>query len=534
MNIQHIIKIPIVLLGLVGMMNGLNAEIESEEYVIEDQESVANPCGENSALTLRNAIAFTLKNQVGIKIAIEEVDRQKGVVQEISGAFDLETAVVLENTNIANSQSPNFATKLSGNITEAAISESKYFRSGTSVAIGTSINQVKDPGNYLIPYNEGTLNFSLTQPLLRGFLYGPFTTAELAGKVAYKASYYDALHSISERVLETIINYWNVVQSQEIVEIRKKTVIAFQNLYKKTLRLVEEDQLAKSEINQPLANLSTAQVNYTVSLQGLYRDMQLLKFSLGVIPTQCISKNTYEAVEGFPEIAETVEICNYMNQLICFSYRYRNDIIASRFRETEFKYLLKGASNDLLPELDLIAEYNVTNYRRGRPSRKFFSGGDIGTPDRRGVVGVSFSMPFCNNEAKGRYRRISADLKKAEFETIELQQKVTADVMSLSLSHFHIIQEVKEARKAVERFEKLVVDEGKRLKEGIGSLFNLIDYENNLTTSRETLVLLKRNYAENLSRLHFSTGSLLTPDTNLCWIDIGDIRELPAVEDTDL
>ncbi|MEM1283242.1 MAG: TolC family protein [Chlamydiota bacterium] len=531
MKLQSTLKTFIFLLSLTVSLQNISAQLDEEEYNIEELKTKTNPCGINKPLTLTEAVAYTLENQMGIKIAIEEVDRQKGVVQEISGAFDPVTAATLQNTNIANSQSPTFATKLSGNITEATISESKLFRSGTNVSIQTGINQVKDPGNFLFPYNEGNLTVGLNQPLMRGFLYGPFTTAELAGKVAYKASYYDALHTISERLLDTIINYWNVVSSQKVVEIRKQTVEAFQDLYEKTLRLVEEDQLAKSEINQPLANLATAQVDYTASLQQLYRDMQLLRLSLGIIPTQCVSKNTYEAVEDFPEIFENVDICQYMNGLICSAYRYRNDIIASRFRETEFKYLLRGAGNDLLPELDLIAEYNLTNYKRGPPSRKFFSGGDIGNPDRRATAGVSFSMPFCNNEAKGRYRRISADLKRAEFETVELQQTVTADVMRLALNHYHIIQEVKEAKKAVLRFEELVVDEGKRLNEGIGSLFNLIDYENNLTSSRETLVLLERDYAENLSRLHFSSGSLLSPDTNLCWVDVGDIRKLPDTED---
>lgn len=494
---------------------------------VERVDDTVNLCGKNSPITLGEAVWKTLQNQNKIKIAVDVVDKQRGVVQELAGPFDSQTSLFVENSAIANSQSPDIATKLNGDITQLGVAGTKQFRSGTNLSVEARIEQVKDPGNYLIPYNRGDLSLAMTQPLLRGFLYGPEATEERAGLIAYKALYYRALHDISELILTTIIDYWNLVEAQEIVAIRKETLDAFLNLYEKTKLLVKGNQLAQSELNQPLANFYNAQLNYVQAMQQLYIRIQKLQLSLGTIPTTTLSTNGLMATEELPSSDEVDKICSYMNGLVELALRSRNDLISLSFTELEYKQLLKGASNELLPELDLIAEYHMSNYKRGPSSRKFLSSTRISSPNRKGVVGLSLSMPISNNGAKGRYRQISSQLRSITYQLLDSKKEITSEVMELVMNHRHLMNEISSAEKAVYRYQKLVDDEGERLKNGIGSLFNLIDYENNYSTVKESLTSVKRDYAENLAKLYFSTGLLLHPSSNLCEVEVNDMRRLP-------
>lgn len=509
------------LMNAESVKNIIPDEVESEEI---------NPCGVFKPLTLREAIGFTLENQMRIKIALEEVNRQRGIVQETAGPFDPETGIFVENTKIDNSQNGSIFTTRDGDVSTVRVSESKQFRLGTRLEVGAELNQVKDPANYPLPYNEGTLNFSLTQPLLQGFVYGLNATTEMASKEGYKATYYQAMHTISEQVLQATINYWNVVEAQKLVAIRKASVDAFEQLYKKTMRLIERDQLAKSELNQPLANLATAQTFYTQSKQILYTRMQLLKLSLGMIPTSCISTSLFEAVEEFPESISKVDFCKYMEVLVCNSLSYRNDLIALKFRETEIQYVLMGVNNELLPELDVFYNYDVNNYKRGRSSRKFLSGYDINKPRRGSTIGVSFSIPFYNDEAKGKYRRVSADLNAVVFEILSLKQTIISEVQELWMNYQRLLIETEESKIAASKFEQLVKDESQRLSGGVGSLFNLIDYQNRFTESQEIYISKQRDHAENIARIHYATGLLVSPNSNLCFLNVGDVLKLPAVK----
>jgi outer membrane protein TolC len=516
-------------------------EVEPKKLALTEAEiktdwGKENPCGKDIPLTLCQAVKLTLEYQQKVKISIESVKRQAGVVQETGAPFDPYGEFDFKTTQTQNAQNIDITTTKHGEINEATIKESKKFRIGTEVSVTADIQQVLDPTlvltvveplNNFIRYNLSNITFRLNQPLLKGFLYGLEAMEERASIWHLKSTYYDALFSISQDVLDAIIRYWNVVRAQQEILIRKKAVESFELLVRKTKRLVEENQIAQSEINQPLASLFNERANYLAALQELYSSMQQLKLSIGMVPTACISKDLFKAVDDFPELIPEEAICEWMDRLVGYGILYRLDLKASLMRQCEFQTLLQGAKNALLPRLDVFGEYNVMDVKRGRAARQFFSSIDYYIPERNYTAGVVLSRPICNDEAQGRYRRVLADLNKTCYETIDLKQTIMTSVMDIWMNHLRLVKEIKDAQKAAEYFEKLVVDENKRLDAGVGSLFNLIDYQNRQIDSQDRLLSIRRQYAENLARLHFETGMLLTPNSNLCSFGVQNVTRLP-------
>ncbi len=516
-------------------------KLELSEKEIKTDWGKRNPCGKDIPLSLRQAMQFTLEYQQKVKISIEQVNHQAGVVQEYGAPFDWLSEFDLQLIKVQNAASIYVSTREPGDNNTATISESKKFRIGTEVSVKGEIQQVHDPSLVQPPitpatasyplYNMSSITFHINQPFLKGFLYGVEAMRERASVWNLKSVYYDSLFSISQDVLETVNRYWDVVAAQQELKVRKASVESFELLVRKTKRLVDENQLAPSEINQPLANLASERVSYFTAQQVLYSAMQNLKLAIGIVPTVCISKDLIDAVDDFPELLSEGDLCSLMDAFVQYGIKYRLDLKASLMRENEFRTLLTGSRNELLPRLDVFGEYNITYYSRGRESREFFSSLDYQYPERNYTVGLVLSRPLCNDEAKGHYRQNMADLRRTTYETIELKQTIMTNVMNAWMNHFRFLKEIGDAKKATEYFGKLVDDEGKRLVAGVGSLFNLIDYQNRLTDSQARLINIRHDYAQNLARLHFETGLLLEPDSKLCSFAVQNVMHLPVAHD---
>lgn len=516
-------------------------KLELTEQEIKTDWGKRNPCGTDCPLSLRQALQRTLECQQKIKIAIEQINNQAGVVQQLGAPFDPLAEFDLTCTKTKNAQGIFVTTRKPGENNMATLSEEIKFRCGTAFSVKGQIQQVVDPSliqppvppNFLdIPfYDQSNITFHVNQPLLKGFLYGLDAMQERAAVWNLQSVYYDSLFSISQDMLDTINRYWDVVSAQQQVQVQKESVESFELLVRKTKRLVDENQLAPSEINQPLASLAAQRVSYYTAQQVLYAAMQSLKLAIGIVPIACISKDLINAVDDFPDLIPEGDLCSRMEAYVQNGVKYRMDLKASVMREGEFRTLLVGAKNEMLPRLDVFGEYNISCLKRGRESREFFSSIDYFIPERNYTVGVVLSRPLYNDEAKGLYRQYMAELRRTAYETIELQQTIMTHVMSAWMNHFRFLKEIADAKKAVEYFGKLVTDEGKRLVAGVGSLFNLIDYQNRLTDSQARLIGIRHDYAQNLAQLHFETGLLLEPDCGLNSFAVQNVTQLPVVHD---
>lgn len=500
----------------------------SEPPSNEDMVAVIETCGPVIPIQLSEVIknTITLRPQTGIQV--EDVFIQSGIVMENAGPFDFLTDLQFTRTNLRDPIIIGIPSNLEGTISRGILKESKKFRTGTLIDLSFEAATYRDPRNILNPnYSDATINFKVQQPVLREFLYGKDTITELASKYELKAVYYSSLFNISDLIRQSLIAYWNVLRSQQLIKVFKESVKSFEELAYKVQRLIDEDQLARSEINQPLAQLASEKINLMQAKQNLYTDVQNLKFSMGIINTHCFSDPLLFAITPFPEVNEELDVCRMMEALTCYALKHRLDNRASEMRIEEYAVLVKGAENQKLPQLDFFYEFTLNQQKRD--DRYFFSSYSFYHPERDNAIGIVFSYPLGNHYARGLYRQMKAEWNRQIMSTQELSQKIVSEVMDAWMSHIRLQLELKDATDAVDSFQHLVTDENKRLKAGFGNLFNLVDYQTRLTQAKSREIEIKRNIGENLANLHFYTGSLLRKGSNLCAISVEDVANIPDV-----
>ncbi len=300
--------------------------------------------------------------------------------------------------------------------------------------------------------------------------------------------------------------------AKRIVEINEFSYKILHGLASASERLVEGEKLAKSELNEQLAELARAGRDIIASKQNMYAAYNELLFRMGEEKQIFKPDSPPLILDAFPE-AELEKSKWDVDLLIKTAQKNRGDYIAAKLSVKESGWRLKSAKNAVLPTLDSIVGLDLKNNRVGNRSRPFFSAVNNGPPEKDLSIMLNFSIPIYNNEAKGDRRKREAELSQAILEETKFDESIQTEITISLRNQLELIDEMYFANKAVAWFETTLSDELARLKEGYSSLFIVIDYEKRLRNTLIEKVLVQKDYAENLVQLLFLTGTLVKLDT---------------------
>ncbi|NGX51186.1 MAG: hypothetical protein K1060chlam2_01047 [Chlamydiae bacterium] len=482
-------------------------------------------------IDLSYVIAKTLKNQWDIKIGQQAIERQEGVYQSSKGSFNPIIGADVKNNILYDTQQLGFNTTKDGKAQTVQLFLEKLTRLGTRYSLTGSLERVHDPSlfftNGFSRTNQYVLSFTIDQPLLRGLKYSPETVEEKVSEIEVSTIKNEYVQTIATEVRDTVFKYWELVAAKEILEIHELSYKILYGLATASERLVEGERLALSALNQQFAELSRASKDLVAAKQDVYRAYNDLLFQMGEEESSFGPNPPNLVLESFPE-PESEKSKWDVDLLLSTARQNRGDLIASELRIKEAAWLLKSAKNAVLPSLDLVLGFDVTNNRVSNRSRPFFSSINSGPQKKDLSVMLSFSIPLFNDRAKGEKRQREAELSQAILVESKLDESIRTDIATALRSQLELIDEVYFADKAVQWYETTLKDEIARLKEGYSSLFIVIDYENRLRRTFIEKVLVQKDYADNLTELLFTTGTLVKLDdvTNRVSIDILNYNHL--------
>lgn len=497
-------------------------------------------------LTLTEAIEKRLLQQPAIQIAIENVNIQEGIAQSSAAPFDPNVnseyrsiySKDLLRIGLINARGPCPTppcqvcgvehTDLRAHEEIGHLDLTKKFREGTIISFNLDFDKMKNPLNCPRKLTTGTMGFEIHQPLLRGFGQGLEKMTELANIQEIDAVRFDTLQSISSQVLETINAYWDTVATRKILEANLASEERLTKLVEKIKYIIEHKQLAEGDILQPLAQLSAQIVARMAAEQNHYIALQQLKLAIGewdeVYPC---SNGLFVPVDDFPFIETSLySFPHIFCQLFPLVYTQRFDILASLTREQVYYSLLLGAKNLELPQLDVVGRADL---RGAKASRNRFSGLEFDKPQKDLTVGVVFSMPLYQSEARGLIRQYRSLGLQAMAQTQLLKQQTLTEISEALRNQFSLQQEVIKANESAEEYDQLLKNETKKLQAGYSTLFILLSYESTLTNSIIQYIQLQNLFAKNIAEIRFLTGTLLrySPWTNCQPFVIEDPKKLP-------
>ncbi len=553
------------LLILFTQICALNAQDQEQKQEPEQEETAATEQQQPLPLTLKEAILKNLLQQPAIRVSLFNIDIQKGIAQSSGAPFDptvnssvyhtdsydilnlgqslnlnpglnpcINTTTTQNNTqntcqncqnttqnttqnNTANNAAcnpcPTSHTDLKAHETTVHVDIAKRFRNGTRIAFNLDVDQTNNPVNCPIQMNMGKLGVEINQPLLRGRSYSLDRMTELANRQQIYAIRYDTLQTISNQVLDTTSLYWDTVQAKRNIKIQLESEKRLKEIVENVNYLIERGQMAQADIMQPLAQLSSQIVTRLSAEQTYYAFEQRLKFAMGEWDETCpCSTPSFEVIDDFPSSAlDPATLPSLFCRLFPAVYHQRFDIMASSTREGIYVLLLKGAENFKLPQLDVVGRATFSDFTTDSKSKALFSSLDFKHPQKDLTIGIVFSTPIYQDEARGLIRQRQAEWAQTQAQTQVLKQQALADISEALRNQMALQEELRKAKDAVDEYQKLLENEKIKLIAGYSTIFILLEFETFLTQAEFTYLQLQNAVAKNIVNLRFLTGTLITP-----------------------
>jgi outer membrane protein len=393
-------------------------------------------------LSLQDCLRLGSEENIDLRVdrLLEMISRQDIVAAE--GLYDVEFFLNGEWTRTESPPRSQFQPSSVSKVYGGQVGLRKRFLSGATAELSYgpryTDQQVNSTFSFPNTFFGGDLNFSITQPLLRGAWWDYNEAPIEQAKHEYVARRYD-FEANRQTVLDTIATaYYDLAFARENWVVKYYSLeLARERLRNTESRirlggLAPRDRIAdEADVAVKQEDLILAETTILDAEDALRR--LILGFTaeddwdLIFVPTVDLSK-------GDPKI----ELPSWRDAAMV-ARKHRPDVLALMRRVQSAKLSLQQADSDLLPQLDLIAGYSTAAQRDdfGSFNSDIF---ESEFPSYR--VGLEFSIPLGNRIARSRYEAARLDVRRL--------------MTSLSILHIDIIRQVREAIRRLERLEKSI------------------------------------------------------------------------------
>ena len=397
----------------------------------------------------------------------------------------------------------------------------KTLRSGQIVDLSLQYNY--NNSNY--PYNaftefvgsfygnhSSTINFGLTQPLLRGRGAKITTASEKASVFYINKSKYDFEFANSYEIEQIGIAYWDYYTAFKSLSIYIQNENRVRAVLNMTAELVEADKKPESDLAQVNADLSNQERLTAVAKQDLYNSRLNLGRVIGLVDEE--SEKLDIPIDDFPTVLESgFNNAINKNALIKIAKDSRGDVkaIGEQYKAIELQYLV--AANNLKPQLNLSAFAFYGSASVGNGVDKSWSslvnnqGQDIG-----GGAKLTFSFPLNNNLAKGNYSisKIALQNQAVINDNTHRNIELNINIAINNLKNSVIVLE--KSKESFNFYQNAFNNEQIKFQSGLTTLLNLILFQERLTSSELENLNAQQQFSNAIIILRHETGTLISKE----------------------
>jgi len=482
--------------------------------------------GQPLPLRLADAIALTLEKDPNIKLQEQQVLISRGVLQEAVGAFDpaitgqmqgsysttdddesVDYSTYALATGAAGSTSGGFLNDVQDALSlQFAIQ--KVFRNGITLApqitITDDLTQVTGEST---DSTEAFVGFTLVIPLAQGL--GPNNasyTTELSSAVDVGSEISSLEFTAAQEIYNTGTAYWSTLLAQTNVRISRSNETAAQRLVEITKSLISGYVEPAIQLAQANANLEQYAAQRIAAQQQQSQSSQQLAIAMGFTPSELFSEPL--VVDTFPNPhQDDVLTPDRIRGLIEIALARRADVRASRQSIVSSQYLVNGARNNTLPQIDLIVGGGLQQATTRQSTNTNT------TRDTQHGVAVSASLsidwPIYNNVAEGQLVQAKGELNQARISSSQTESQVASDVINAAKSVILMRQALEEAIESAKDAMTSVQAQQTLFQMGMTSLTEVITTQTNLANAQLTVATYASQYANAILQLRFATGTLL-------------------------
>lgn len=460
----------------------------------------ADPEGQDG-LTLLQAVELALRNDPEIQLVANQVDRAQGTLTRSRGTFDPTLNSDIDGAEIR--RPIDSSTSTTTQTLSASVSATQRLRSGQTLTPSLTLER-EDTADGVD--NTATLSFQLRQPLWRGRDRAAVTAEEESAERDLEAARLDWGHTVSERLLAVVSQYWSVKSAALDLDILRATEDSSRELLETTRRLIEAQLTPAAELVQLEADLVLREANRAVAERNLFQAQRQLGNELGLSAEE-IARWPLPA-DPFPTLTAN-QVPTEAAPWILTARRRRADLQAIRLRREAESVRLVAASDAVRPQLDLVLTPSYSGLTEGGGADEFFTPLWRNVPGASATLSFQLTLPLRNRTALGNEVVAQSAVRQQEL-LIERQLLSIDNQVATALNAVQRNAERLERLKQAERlFEQSVVNETKKLRAGSSTLIDVISQRDRLTSAQQSRNTAQQTLAVALAELRFQTGTLI-------------------------
>jgi outer membrane protein TolC len=467
-------------------------------------------------LSLDDSVRLALANNTNIHIDHYQIETAENNLQRVYAPFDplLTSSFSDQRAKSPTSTQLQGASVLNSLTQQTQIGYSQTFQTGTSFQ-GSFIankNSTNSTFNFLNPSTSTTLEFNVTQPLLRNRGLFPNRAPILIAQRNLKQAHASFLADVNNIILQIISSYWNVVLARDNLSVQQKSLDEAQKSYdhdKKALSLGalppldiyrSESQVASRRVGVIQAEYSVKQAedqfrqdigaDLVPAIRALDLDMTDQPQPVGELPTMDIPTALARAIANRPELE------------------------AAHQQLAADELSIRLAHNNLKPDLELSGFYwgnglngfeaGVVNTGIGTSLSQSFRF----TFPAYGAT-LSLALPIKNHGAEANLADSLVSRRRDQYQERGTNQNISLEVTNA----VHALEATKlgmeAAKVAVDLARDTLHADERKYELGAEPVFFVLDAQTQLAQAELNLIQSEVNFQLAVTQVDHATGDLL-------------------------
>jgi outer membrane protein len=467
-------------------------------------------------LSLDDSIRLALSNNTNIHLDHYQIEAAENSLRRVYAPFDplLTSSFSDQRAKSPTSTQLQGASILNDLTQQTQIGYSQTFQTGTNfqglfIADKSSTNS---SFNFLNPSISTTLQFTVTQPLLRNRGLFPNRAPILIAQRNLKQARASFLGEVNGVILQIVSNYWNVVLARENLSVQQKSLDEAQKSYdhdKKALSLgaLPPLDIYRSESQVASRRVGVIQAEYAVKQaedqfrQGIGADLDPATRVLDLEMT-----DRPEPVGALPN----VDIPTALARAIA----NRPELEALHQQIAVDELSIRLAHNGLKPDLELSGFYSGNGLAGNDPA---VGNTGLGTTLSQSFrftfpaygASLSLTLPVRNHNAEANLADSLVSRRHNQYQERETNQSITLEVTTAVHSLEAAKLGMEAAKVAVDLARETLHADERKYELGTEQIFFVLDAQTQLALAELSLIQSQVNFQLAVTQVDHATGDLL-------------------------
>ena len=505
--------------------------------------------GQKEELTLQNAIALALKNNLDIEMARQDVSMAQYSLFGARGPYD---PVLGSAINYQSQTNPNTSvTQLGGaaaSITDRTIVYNfslDHMIERTGTRYGVDFNNRRSSTNSsnsrLSPAYSPALSLSVTQPLMRNFKIDAFRQSIQLAKRSLDISDSQFRQMVINIISSVQQAYWDLVFTIRNEQVARDSVELTRTQLGNNQKMVEAGTLAPIELRSTEAALESRKGSVILALQQITTAENALKALMIKDPKDRIWFSEIVPLDA-PQMGQPTLS---LEDLTTVALKNRPELDQLRFQVEQNQINQSYYKNQLKPQVDLVGFFNTSGIAGTSsilvdPTSPFPTPGAVAERFQGGYFralrnltsldfpayqfGVSISFPWRNRTVEGNLGRSLAESRRLDARQRQLVQIVQIDVRN-ALQAVEATRQRYEAAKAGRiAADAQLSGEQERFRAGLSSNFLVLQRQNDFAIAQADEVRAQTDFNKALAELQRVTGMTLVSNNVEVKPPVNDVK----------